>query len=96
MSSGPNRRLSRYTENPGADRDGIEDDHGDDERVDASDDRPDYLRGDDREDDVDVDDDRDECRECPSPAEYDDPAAALGHDALPSYPLCRSCILSRV
>jgi hypothetical protein len=96
MSSGANRRLTRYTDNPGADPDGVEDDRGADERADVEDDRPEYVRGDDQEDDVDVGDDEQDCEDCGATAEYGDPRAALGHDSLPSYPLCRSCILSRV
>jgi len=89
----PNRKLSRFQSNPGADPAGVEDDRGDDERADA--DRPSYLRGDDEHRDAAdaVGDEETTCAECDAPAEYDDPAEALGHDGLPSVPLCYSHIL---
>lgn len=92
--SKPNRRLSHFGDNPGADPTGVEDDRGEDEQLDVDDDRPDYLRGD-AGDDVQEENDEPECVDCGSPAEFSDPNAVLGHDALPSEPLCRPCILDR-
>lgn len=91
--SNPNRRLSAFGSNPGADPAGVTDDRGEDEQLDVDDDRPDYLRGDDA-DDVDVGgDDEETCNECDRTAEFSDPSEALGNDSLPSVPLCRSHIL---
>lgn len=76
--SKPNRRLSHFGDNPGADPAGVEDDRGEDELADV------------QEDDVD---EPETCAECDRTAEYSDPAEALGTDSLPSKPLCHSHIL---
>lgn len=79
MSSQPNRRLSRWTDdpNPGADPAGVEDDRGDDELADVQED----------------DDEEEKCVKCDRTASFSDPSEALDYDGLPSVPLCRTHIL---